>query len=203
MIKNAVSSRKEKKAAEDKQISFVGAPPMEVNLLTVNSYSRPGIALEKVKGIVVHYTGNPGTTAINNRNYFEGLKDNHEAKVSSHFVVGLEGEIVQCIPSSEISYASNQRNKDTLSIECCHPDKSGKFNDATYQSLVKLTAWLCARFDLNEKDVIRHYDVTGKECPKYFVENEEEWGQFRSDVKAQIEAVKTEQENLKEEENQQ
>ena len=37
--------------------------------------------------------------------------------------------------------------------------------------------------DLNENDVIRHYDVTGKACPKYFVDHEDAWKQFRKDVK--------------------
>ena len=69
-----------------------------------------------------------------------------------------------------------------MSIECCHPDESGQFTDATYQSLVQLTGWLCHRFDLSAEDVIRHYDVTGKDCPKYFVEHEDAWVQFRQDV---------------------
>ena len=159
-----------------------GAPPLDVQLLTVNEYSRPGIPLEKVKGIVIHYTANPGSTAQANRNYFEGLKDEHTTKASSHFVIGLDGEIIQCIPSTEISYASNDRNGDTLSIECCHPDETGKFTDKTYDSLVKLTAWLCNRFDVPADEVIRHYDVTGKDCPKYFVENEDAWKQFQKDV---------------------
>ena len=30
--------------------------------------------------------------------------------------------------------------------------------------------------------MIRHYDVTGKDCPKYFVEHEDAWVQFRQDV---------------------
>lgn len=173
-------------SAED----WEGAPPLDVQLLTVNEYSRPGTPLKKVNGIVVHYTANPGSTAQANRNYFEGLKDNHATKASSHFVIGLDGEIIQCIPSTEIAYASNDRNSDTLSIECCHPDESGKFSDATYQSLVKLTAWLCSRFDISANEVIRHYDVTGKPCPKYFVEHEDKWEQFRKDVDTALKALK-------------
>lgn len=67
-----------------------------------------------------------------------------------------------------------------MSIECCHPDETGKFTDATYDSLVQLTAFLCSKFNLTENDVIRHYDITGKDCPKYFVENEAAWETFRS-----------------------
>ncbi len=167
-----------------KAIDWFGAPEIDVQLLTNNEYSRPGIAMGQIKGIVVHYTANPGSSAQANRNYFEGLKDSGERKASSHFVIGLDGEVIQCIPSSEISYASNDRNKDTLSIECCHPDESGEFNKATYTSLVQLVAWLCKRFDLEASDVIRHYDVTGKECPKYFVEHEDAWEQFQQEVSA-------------------
>ena len=110
-------------------------PELDVELLPVNEYSRPGLALKKVRGIVVHYTANPGTTAIQNRNYFAGLEQSHQTKASSHFVIGLDGEIVQCIPCNEIAYASNNRNSDTIAIECCIPDDTGKFNDSTYQSL--------------------------------------------------------------------
>lgn len=165
-------------------------PEMDVELLTVNEYSRPGTPTEKITGIVVHYTANPGATAMDNRNYFEGLKDSHITSASSNFIVGIEGEIVQCVPTWEMAYASNSRNIDTVSIECCHPDESGVFTDETYRSMVQLCAWLCLKFDLDENDVIRHYDVTGKNCPKYFVENEDAWKNFRKDIKAAIKRTK-------------
>ena len=157
-------------------------PEIDVQLLDVNPYSRPGTEIEKINGIVVHYTANPGSTAQENRDYFNGLKDSHETEASSNFIVGLNGEIIQCVPTWEMAYASNSRNIDTVSIECCHPDESGKFTDETYRSLVQLTAWLCVKFDLTEKQVIRHYDVTGKNCPRYFVENEEAWEEFKTNV---------------------
>lgn len=163
-------------------------PELDVELLTVNPYSRPGTALEKVNGIVIHYTANPGATAIANRNYFENLKDTHTTKASSHFVVGLEGEIVQCIPTAEIAYASNDRNSDTISIECCYKNEDGSFEQATYDSVIRLTAWLCEKFGLTSEDVIRHYDVTGKLCPLYYVEHEDAWQQFKADVDTAIQA---------------
>ena len=83
-------------------------PEYTVDLLTVNPYSRPGTALEQVNGIVIHYTANPGTTAKQNRDYFEGLSHSGETSASSHFVIGIDGEIVQCIPCNEIAYASNE-----------------------------------------------------------------------------------------------
>lgn len=168
--------------ADTTSVQWEGAPPINVELLTPNEWSRPQIALEQIQGIVIHYTANPGSTAQQNHDYFEGLKDSQSTKASSHFIIGLDGEVIQCIPSSEWSYASNDRNRDTLSIECCHPDESGQFNEATYQSMVELTGWLCHRFGLSSEDVIRHYDVTGKLCPLYYVEHPDAWEQFREDV---------------------
>lgn len=157
-------------------------PELQVELLEPNEYSRPQIALEKVNGIVIHYTANAGTTAQQNRDYFNGLAKSHETYASSHFVIGLSGEIIQCIPCSEIAYASNERNSDTIAIECCIPDETGQFNGETYDALVQLTAWLIGRYDLSISDVIRHYDITGKICPKYFVDHEDKWEQFKNDV---------------------
>ena len=162
-------------------------PEMDVQLLDINPYSRPGTTIDHVNGIVVHYTANPGSTAQDNRDYFNGLKDSHETSASSNFVIGLEGEIIQCIPTWEMAYASNDRNVDTISIECCHPDESGAFQEVTYQSLVELVAFLCGKFNLTMDNVIRHYDVTGKDCPKYFVEHEDAWNAFKEDVAKYIE----------------
>ena len=163
-----------------------GAPYIDVQLLTPNEYSRPQLPLNEVDYIAIHYTANPGATAQNNRDYFENRATTHEAKVSSHFVVGLEGEVIQCIPTSEMSYATNSRNVDSISIECCHNDETGVFEQTTYDSTVKLTAWLCARFGLTSEQVIRHYDVTGKECPKYYVDHPDAWEQMKADIAAQI-----------------
>lgn len=167
---------------------YIEHPPAYTEqFLTINEYSRPGIPLEEIRGIVIHYTANPGTTAQQNRNYFEGLAETKETKVSSHFIIGLSGEIIQCVPLNEIAYASNERNADTISIECCIDNEEGRFNEKTYDALVELTAWLVGQYDLQIDDIIRHYDVTGKNCPKYFVEHESAWEDFKLDVEKYIE----------------
>lgn len=196
LVKSMKTEPVEKEIAVQKKKIVQTPPDYDVQLLDINEYSRPGTALEKVKGIVVHYTANPGTSAQNNRDYFEGLSESKETYASSHFVIGIEGELIQCIPCNEISYASNDRNNDTISIECCIPEESsesGKFTEKTYQTLVHLTAWLMGRYDLDTEDVIRHYDVTGKNCPKYFVENEGAWLQFKKDIDTYIETYGTEE----------
>ena len=164
-----------------------GRPEIIQEYIVKNPYSRSGIALEHVQGVVVHYVSNPGSTAEENRDYFENLKDTHLTKASSHFIIGLDGEIIQCIPLEEISYASNDRNGDTISIECCHPRKNGKFNKKTMRSLIRLTAWLCDTYGLSASDVIRHYDVTGKMCPRYYVKHEDAWKGFLSDIADKLE----------------
>lgn len=165
---------------------------IQKKLLTKNKFSRPGVKLEKVTKIAVHYAGDPGASAVNLNTYFESLKEQipdptgkywvnkdgsyrlykgqkiHIRYVSSHFTIGLNGEIIQNLPLDEWSYCTNSANGYSISIECCHPDASGKFNKATEDSLIELCAYLVEYFKLTPNDIIRHYDVTRKQCPKYW-----------------------------------
>ena len=163
---------------------------VEQDFIRHNIFSRPDVTLTHVNNIVIHYLANPNTSAKNNRGYFDGLADQNPQEPgesrSSHFIVGLEGEILQCIPLNEVAYANAPRNFDTISIEVCHPDETGQFNPATYSSLVKLSAWLCQELELSPDSLIRHYDINGKDCPKYFVDHEDAWKQLKKDVKKAI-----------------
>lgn len=161
----------------------VDPPEIMEDFLTENPYSRPGEELKKVKNIFVHYTANPETSAEQNRSYFENLKDTHETSASAHFIIGYDGEIIQCIPLEEIAYAVKGRNYDSISIECCYLSEDGKFTDATYQSLIHLVDWLLYEYNLKPKDVMRHYDEGGKLCPLYYVEHEDEWKAFLEELK--------------------
>ncbi len=168
---------------------------VDVDLLQVNDYSRPGTSLRKVNAIVVHYVGNPGTTAAQNRSFYSNLATTHETSASSNFLIGLDGEILECVPVNEVAYCSNSRNNDTISIECCHPDETGQFNDETYAALVRLTAWLCQALELDPADdIIRHYDITGKICPKYYVEHDDAWIAYKDDVRVALDALELQQE---------
>lgn len=168
------------------EITLKGNYPEDLNLnvqlLTPNPFSRPQDKLEKVKGVVIHYTANPKTDSIANRNYFENLKTTQTTKASSHFIIGLDGDIVQCIPTWEVAYASNDRNNDTISIEVCHLDVTGKFTKESYDTLVHLVAYLVCEYNLDSDQILRHYDVTGKICPKYFVDHQDQWQEFQKDV---------------------
>lgn len=167
--------------------NVVPMPDIDEQLLTINEYSRPGTLVDAVEYVVIHYLGNPKTTAQENHDYFESLKDLQDVSMSANFVIGLEGEIIECVPPGEIAWASNSMNHLSVSIENCHLDTTGRFTEATYDSLVKLTAWLAEEYGLDRDHIIRHYDVTGKLCPLYYVENEDKWEEFKDDVMNYIE----------------
>lgn len=152
-------------------------------VIDIDGVSRSGEKLSGVTDIVVHYVGNPGSTAKGNRDYFDGP----ESQVSSHFVVGLEGEVLLCVPLDEKSAATNHRNIDTISIEVCHPDETGEFTFETRVSLVRLLSYLLDRFDLDTENIIRHYDVTGKHCPLYYVTNPDAFVSLKQEVAAYLE----------------
>lgn len=172
---------------EKKEKRVYDRPEFEVNLLPPNPYSRPGESLPEVKSVFVHYTANPGTDALQNRNYFANLAQTGETSASAHFIIGYEGEIIQCVPLWEIAYAVKGRNFDSVSIECCYLEENGEFTDATYDSLIRLTAWLLGKYELDTGDIKRHYDEGGKNCPKYYVEHEDAWITLVRDIGQYIE----------------
>ena len=157
-------------------------------LLTISKYCRTGEKQNNIQYIVVHWVGNASSSAIGNRNYFNNLSVTHTTTASSHYIVGLQGEIIRCIPDNEVAFhaGSYSMNRKSIGIENCHPDWGGQFNNATYNSLVELCASLCKQYGLTVNNIIRHYDVTGKCCPKYYVENPSAWQQFKQDVQNKI-----------------
>ena len=105
--------------------SEAGDVKIQASLLTPNEYSRSQQELKEVNGVVIHCVGSPGVTAVSNRNHFEQMKIQKKSAASMHFIVGLEGEIIQCIPVNETAYATAERNADTIAIEYCHNDAAG------------------------------------------------------------------------------
>ncbi len=157
-------------------------PVIREDFLSISEYNRPGTELSAVNNIFVHYTANPRTSAAQNRSYFENLAQTHERAASAHFIIGYDGEIIQCIPLEEEAYAVIGRNHDSISIECCYISKDGAFTQETYDALVYMLAMLIERYDLDAQDILRHYDCGGKLCPLYYVEHEDAWRKLLSDV---------------------
>lgn len=167
-------------------------------LLTKNHYSRSGEIQPKIEYIVVHWVGNANTSALANRNYFENLKVTHNTQASAHYIIGLNGEILQCIPDNEVAFHSGNynMNRKSIGIENCHPDWEGKFNDLTYESLVDLLVYLCKKYFISVNKIIRHYDVTGKICPKYYVNHNAEWEGLKNRVRERLGQEKPKEEEF-------
>ena len=152
-------------------------------LLTPNKWSRPQTKIGTINNIVVHWVGNAGSTAENNAKYFDSLKDGRGIYASSHYIIGNDGVVIRCIPENELAYHASKANNYSIGIEVCHPDNIGKYTDAAYKALIELLVDLCTRYKLEPtRAIIRHYDVTGKDCPRYYVKNEGAWKQLKQDV---------------------
>lgn len=161
---------------------------IQERLLSVNPYSRSGEKQNNITDIIIHYVGNAGSSAIANRNYFENLKNTHKTYASSHYIVGLNGEVIRCIPDDEVAFHSGSysENRKSIGIENCHPNVDGKFNEQTYNALVELCAELCKKYNIGINNVKTHNMITGKNCPKYYVEHEEAWEQLKQDINNKI-----------------
>ena len=157
-------------------------PEIDRQFITPNRYSRPGEPLLHVDNVFVHYTANPGTSAAQTRSYFNNQAVTHERSVSAHFVIGMEGEIIQCIPLDEIAYAVQKHNYNSISIECCYDSEDGSFRQETYDSLTRLLAWLVCKYELPIDAVQRHSDTCYKKCPKYYAEHDDKWNALKFDV---------------------
>ncbi|WP_061215672.1 peptidoglycan recognition protein family protein [Leptospira santarosai] len=168
------------------------------DFLTPNPHSRPGDKIKEVKGIVLHWTATPKATAQNIRDYFESLKASEGRFASAHFVVGLVGEIVQCIPLDEIAYHCGSKtytpekekrlgpdspNFYTIGIEQCVSDMIGKFTEKTLSSASRLTAQLCVKYDLDANDLWTHQGIVGwKDCPRWYNTHPQDWIAFKKRV---------------------
>jgi N-acetylmuramoyl-L-alanine amidase len=183
---------------------------IQQNLLTVNPFSRPGKKLSGVKALVVHWVANAGSTAKQNLDYFESLKnqslnDTSARYASAHFIVGLEGGVIQCIPETEMAYHVGAKtytpealgrlghypNNCTVGIELCHPKADGQFTAEPLDAAENLCAVLAWIYDLTpETDIWTHHGITGKDCPKWFVEHPADFERFKIRVRTALNVLK-------------
>ncbi|MFS0905818.1 N-acetylmuramoyl-L-alanine amidase [Priestia aryabhattai] len=167
--------------------------------IDVNKYARSGKKLETVRKIVVHFTANPGASAENHYRYFSNLEDRY---ASAHFFVDKKDSLC-IIPLNEVAYHANdvqKYNKDgsryrgvaelrpnanllSIGVELCI-EKDGTFHVDTIKNAVMVVAELCKRYKLDPiEDVVRHYDVTAKNCPAPWVASVASFNTFKSAVK--------------------
>ncbi|AMR10831.1 N-acetylmuramoyl-L-alanine amidase [Bacillus licheniformis] len=162
------------------------------NFVKVNQYTRPGLKLSGVKGIVMHWTATPGATALNERNYFNGTCIADKRYASAHYFVD-RNEAQYIIPENEMAYHAHDQNRcfvsflkpnanqTSISVEMC-VEKNGTIHDETVQNAAELVADLCKRFKLSTDKIVRHYDVTNKSCPAPWVSDSSKLAAFRKKV---------------------
>lgn len=153
--------------------------------------SRPGRSIGTVRFIVSHDTGNPGSTAYGNRNYF----NNQQPSASAHTFID-DKYILEIIPLTEIAYhvrsnvtADNRiyganANDAAIGVELCH---GGTINfQEAYNRYIWYHAYLCDRFNLDpNSDIVAHatLDPTRRTDPIGILRNNGiSWSMFIDDV---------------------
>jgi N-acetylmuramoyl-L-alanine amidase len=122
--------------------------------------ARSGNRLTTVRGIVSHDTGNEGSTAYNNRSYF----NNHQPSASAHTFID-DKYILEIVPLYEkawhVRYDKDKKlagvyaNDYLIGVELCWGGKID-FKQA-YEKYVWYHAYLCKTFNLNPKrDIYSH-----------------------------------------------
>ena len=148
-------------------------------------------SINRIKYIVVHFTANNGDTAYGNTNYFKSYRG-----ASAHYFVDENG-IYQSIEDKNIAWHcgakkykhSTCRNSNSLGVELCsRKDSKGNyyFMDKTVDNAVELVKMLMAKYNVPIANILRHYDVTGKNCPEPFVKNIEAWQNFKNRLEENV-----------------
>ncbi len=159
---------------------------MNITFKQCNSTNYKASRAYDIKYIVIHYTANNGDTAKGNASYFA---NNANLEASAHYFAD-ENEVYQSVKESDTAWHcggktykhATCRNHNSLGVELCsRKDSAGKyyFKDATVNNAVTLVKSLMAKYSVPIANVIRHYDVTGKNCPAPFVEDESKWKAFK------------------------
>lgn len=170
------------------------------------SKNRPFRKLTALKAIIIHWTANTnkGANALANARYFNSdqyltKKNGEKVKISAsaHYVVD-DKQIIRCIPDDEVGYhvGSKAGYKEIIYTEIGIP-RSARPNDymigiemcvnsdsdfsVTHQNTIELTRYLLKAHNLTTANVFRHFDITGKDCPKMMLD-EEIWQQFKREI---------------------
>ena len=158
---------------------------MKINFKECNSQNFTPGRSQKVKYLVIHYTSNNGDTAKNNADYFAREK----VGASAHYFCD-ESEIWQSVKDTDTAWHCGAktykhpecRNSNSIGIEICMNDKSGKVRQGSIDTAAELARYLMKRYGILLANVIRHHDVTGKDCPAPMVSDPALWDAFKKSL---------------------
>lgn len=156
-----------------------------IKLVLAHATNRGGKRNTKnIKYIVIHYTGVDGDYDTNNVKYFQRTPN---IQASAHYFVGSES-ITQSVPDDMIAWHcggkkykhKSCRNANSIGIEICDEVKDGRMypKQQTINNALMLTEHLMKKYNIPKSNVIRHYDVTGKLCPAYWVDDTKWMSEF-------------------------
>lgn len=162
---------------------------MFIKLCNAYNYSNIPRTKNVIRYIVIHFTANDGDTARNNLDYF--ARGIISPPASAHFFVD-ENEVCCSVPWDCTAYHCGTskgykhkscRNSNSIGIEMCsRKDSKGNyyFKDETIRNCAKFTAQQMKNYNIPLENVLRHYDVTGKNCPAPMVINPQLWANFKA-----------------------
>lgn len=145
--------------------------------IPVNEFTRPGIKRNHTRNLVWHYTANPGASAANHYRYFANLRDRY---ASAHIFID-KNEAICIIPLDELAYHAGPANPYSIGIELCI-EQDGSFHPDTIAQAVAIGKELNRMYGLTVSDQMRHFDITGKICPKPWVDDVGAWTRFRDQL---------------------
>ena len=124
--------------------------------------------------IVIHYSGGACVSA---ETLARCLVNNNANNVSANYCVD-EKDIICTIPPGYMSYGVTGHNEHIINIETCFKDPAGRFELDTIANLRRVVKKCMREFGIPPENVVRHYDLTSKKCPWYYVDNPKEWARL-------------------------
>ncbi len=177
----------------------------------ISQFTRTGKKLKEFRGIVIHYPEWPNGSAkkiIDDNTMIPKINAKLPPEkfkfASFNEVIDLNGDIYLTVPEDEMCYHVGSNSYSELirtrlnnrypnlylyGIEATHIDKEGRMTDETFDSLVKRCAYLLKKYSLTVNELYRHFDITGKRCPLWFVTNYGEWIQFKKLVDSEMRKI--------------
>lgn len=187
---------------------YIGGRKMQI-IQKIAHRSNYGLirSLDTIKFIIIHYTANDGDKSFNNANYFQ---THTNLKASAHYFAD-DTTIYQSVPDNYIAYSVGgskwndcsktgggrlyrvANNTNSINIELCDTNKNGEYDvtQATITLALELTRSLMKKYNISSENVIRHFDVNGKHCPAYWMDNTKWENEFHSKLTSNTVASST------------
>jgi N-acetylmuramoyl-L-alanine amidase CwlA len=168
---------------------------LPIRTIPANPANYGGVRAGRPQYLVLHYTANDGDSGRSNGRYFQNALS---PAASAHFFVDDEG-VTASVPEDMVAWHCGAyryfhprcRNRNSLGIELCDQNRDGRVlaGEKTIRNAVLLAAALCKKYDIPPKNILRHYDVTHKRCPAYWVDDPAGFEAFKRRVEEELEMV--------------